>query len=144
MTLQPQNLTVFLVHFALNLSPIRHFTMFFPSIPNKLNLLSSLKNTFAQFSYVQITYLFAKLYSLILRTNKWFLPWGSIKQPYFLQSSRNICLHTLTHEVLFITLSAFHSCYFKQILGFKILSLSFGRCCKYELLLLEEINGFEG
>ena len=48
-----------LVHFELNLSPIRLFTLFFPSFPNKLNLLSSLKNTFAQFSYVQNTYLFA-------------------------------------------------------------------------------------
>ena len=105
MTLPPPNSTVFLVHFALNLSPIRLFTLFFPSFPNKLNLLSSLKSTFAQFSYVQITYLFvnSNLFLFFELTSGFFL---GVRLNNRISCSRleTVCLDTLTHEVLFITL----------------------------------------
>ena len=105
MTLPPPNLTVFFVHFALNLSPIRLFTLFFPSFPNKLNLLSSLKNTFAQFSYVQITYLFANsnIFLFFEQTSGFF---HGVRLNSHISCSRleTVCLDTLTHEVLFITL----------------------------------------
>ena len=106
MTLPPPNLTVFLVHFALNLSPIRFFTLFFPSFPNKLNLLSSLKNTFAQFSYVQITYLFANsnLFFLFFELTSGFFLGVRLNCPISCSRLETVCLDTLTHEVLFITL----------------------------------------
>ena len=105
MTLPPPNLTVFLVNFAPNLSPIRLFTLFFPSFPNKLNLLSSLKNTFAQFSYVQITYLFANsnLFLFFELTSGFFLG-VRLNSPISCSRLETVCLDTLTHEVLFITL----------------------------------------
>ena len=106
MTLPPTNLTVFLVYFALNLSPIRLFTLFFPSFPNKLNLLSSLKNTFAQFSYVQITYLFANynLFFLFFELTSGFFVGVRLNSPISCSRLETVCLHTLTHEVQFITL----------------------------------------
>ena len=105
MTLLSPNLTVFLVHFALNLSPIRLFTLFFfPSFPNKLNLLSSLKNTFAQFSYVQITYLFANSNLFFFELTSGFFLGVQLNSPISCSRLETVCLDTLTHEVLFITL----------------------------------------
>ena len=104
MTLLPPNLTVFLVHFALNLSPIRLLTLFFPSFPNKLNLLSSLKNTFAQFSYVQITYLFANSNLFFFELTSGFFLGVRLNSPISCSRQETVCLDTLTHEVLFITL----------------------------------------
>ena len=108
MTLLPPNLTVFLVRFELNLSPIRLFTLFFffPSFRNKLNLLSSLKNTFAQFSYVQITYVFANsnLFLLFFELTSGFFLGVRLNSPIFCSRVETVCLDTLTHEVLFITL----------------------------------------
>ena len=106
MTLPPPNLTVFLVHFALNLLPIRLFTLFFPSFLNKLNLLSSLKNTFAQFSYVQITYLFSNpnLFFLFFELTSGFFLGVQLNSPISCSHLETVCLDTLTHEVLFITL----------------------------------------
>ena len=106
MTLPPPNMTVLLVHFTLNLSPIRLFTLFFPSFPNKSNLLSSLKNTFAQFSYVQITYLFANsnLFFLFFELTSGFFLGVRLNSPISCSRLETVCLDTLTHEVLFITL----------------------------------------
>ena len=106
MTLLPPNLTIFLVHFALNLSPICLFTLFFPSFPNELNLLSSLKNTFAQFSYVQITYLFANsnFFFLFFELTSGFFLGVRLNSPISCSHLETVYLDTLTHEVLFITL----------------------------------------
>ena len=107
MTLPPPNLAVFLVHFALNLSPIHLFTLFFfTSFPNKLNLLSSLKNTFTQFSYVQITYLFANsnLFFFFFELTSGFFLGVRLNSPISCSRLETVCLDTLTHEVLFITL----------------------------------------
>ena len=99
--LPPPNLTVFLVHFSLNLSPIRLFTLIFSSFPNKLNLLSSLK-----FSYVQITYLFANsnLFFLFFELTSGFFLGVRLNSPISYSRLETVCLDTLTHEVLFITL----------------------------------------
>ena len=58
-TLPPPNSKVFLVHFTLDYSLSRLLTKFLPSLPNTLNLHSSLKNTIAKFSWDQITHLVA-------------------------------------------------------------------------------------
>ncbi len=55
MTLPPPTFTDFFTHLGFSLSSVWHWTKCFPSDPNKLNLLSSLKWTLVQFCSVDTT-----------------------------------------------------------------------------------------